>query len=112
MARDYRLLALGFINNAIIHATMEWLPYEYPAYAPELNPVEALWNDIKRHTGMDLLRHKQVLGLGLRGATPISRYTTIVEAEGQPPRARRDTRGGRTHTMRFGYGFLPSASDL
>jgi putative transposase len=29
---------------------------EFPAYAPELNPVEQLWNDFKAHTANSLLR--------------------------------------------------------
>jgi putative transposase len=30
--------------------------YEFPAYAPELNPVEQLWNDFKGHTANSLPR--------------------------------------------------------
>jgi putative transposase len=29
---------------------------EFPAYAPELNPTEQVWNDFKRHTANSLLR--------------------------------------------------------
>jgi transposase len=29
---------------------------EFPAYAPELNPVEQVWNDFKGHTANSLLR--------------------------------------------------------
>ena len=29
---------------------------EFPAYAPELNPTEQLWNDWKRHTANSVLR--------------------------------------------------------
>jgi transposase len=29
---------------------------EFPAYAPELNPAEQVWNDFKRHTANSLLR--------------------------------------------------------
>jgi transposase len=29
---------------------------EFPAYAPELNPVEPLWNDFKGHTATSLPR--------------------------------------------------------
>jgi transposase len=29
---------------------------EFPAYAPELNPVEQVWNDFKRHTANSLLQ--------------------------------------------------------
>ena len=31
----------------------------FPAYAPELNPVEQLWNDFKGHTANSLLRDKR-----------------------------------------------------
>ncbi len=29
---------------------------EFPAYAPELNPTEQMWNDFKGHTANSLLR--------------------------------------------------------
>ncbi len=29
---------------------------EFPAYAPELNPTEQVWNDFKRHTANSVLR--------------------------------------------------------
>jgi transposase len=32
---------------------------EFPAYAPELNPVEQVWNDFKGHTANSLLRDQQ-----------------------------------------------------
>lgn len=34
---------------------------EFPAYAPELNPTEQLWNDFKGHTANSLLRDQQHL---------------------------------------------------
>jgi transposase len=34
---------------------------EFPAYAPELNPVEQVWNDFKGHTANSLLRDKRDL---------------------------------------------------
>jgi transposase len=34
---------------------------EFPAYAPELNPTEQLWNDFKSHTANSLLRDQQHL---------------------------------------------------
>lgn len=47
----------------------------FPAYAPELNPVEWLWNDFKRHMGNALLRHQQDLRLRLHGSTRRVRRT-------------------------------------
>lgn len=41
----------------------------FPAYAPELNPVEQVWNDFKRHTGNSILRDKQDIRLSLHGST-------------------------------------------
>jgi transposase len=32
---------------------------EFPAYAPELNPTEQVWNDFKGHTANSLLRDTQ-----------------------------------------------------
>jgi transposase len=34
---------------------------EFPAYAPELNPVEQVWNDFKGHTANSLLRDRRDL---------------------------------------------------
>jgi hypothetical protein len=34
---------------------------EFPAYAPELNPTEQLWNDFKGHTTYSLLRDTREL---------------------------------------------------
>jgi len=34
---------------------------EFPAYAPELNPVEQIWNDFKGHTANSLLRDRRDL---------------------------------------------------
>lgn len=41
----------------------------FPGYAPELNPVEQVWNDFKRHTGNSILRGKQDIRLSLHGST-------------------------------------------
>jgi len=41
----------------------------FPAYAPELNPTEQLWNDFKRHTGNSILHDKQDIRLHLHGST-------------------------------------------
>ena len=40
----------------------------FPAYAPELNPVEHVWNDFKRHTGNSILRGKQDIRLSVHGS--------------------------------------------
>jgi len=40
----------------------------FPGYAPELNPVEQVWNDFKNHTGNSLLRCKQDIRLALHGS--------------------------------------------
>jgi putative transposase len=42
---------------------------EFPAYAPELNPVEQLWNDFKGHTANSLPRHKRDLRRSLQSNT-------------------------------------------
>jgi transposase len=39
---------------------------EFPAYAPELNPVEQIWNDFKSHTANSLLRDIRHLYRSLR----------------------------------------------
>jgi len=41
----------------------------FPAYAPELNPAEQVWNDFKRHTGNSILHEKQDIRLNLHGST-------------------------------------------
>ena len=41
----------------------------FPGYAPELNPVEQVWNDFKRHTANSILRDKQDIRLSLHGST-------------------------------------------
>jgi transposase len=40
----------------------------FPAYAPELNPVEQVWNDFKRHTGNSLPLDKQDIRLSLHAS--------------------------------------------
>jgi transposase len=39
---------------------------EFPAYAPELNPAEQVWNDFKGHTANSLLRDARDLTRSLR----------------------------------------------
>ena len=41
----------------------------FPAYAPELNPAEQLWNDFKRHTANSMPRDKQDIRQQLHGST-------------------------------------------
>jgi putative transposase len=41
----------------------------FPAYAPELNPVEQLWGDFKRHSGNSIFLGKQDVRLMLHGNT-------------------------------------------
>jgi transposase len=56
-----------------IHAVRDGFPRlhleRFPGYAPELNPVEQVWNDFKRHTGNSILRGKQDIRLSLHGST-------------------------------------------
>jgi len=40
---------------------VEW----FPGYAPELNPVEQIWNDFKRHSANSLFLDKQDIRLNL-----------------------------------------------
>jgi putative transposase len=42
---------------------------EFPAYAPELNPIEQIWNDWKGHTANSLLRDQRDLRQSLRANT-------------------------------------------
>lgn len=41
----------------------------FPAYAPELNPVEQIWNDFKRHSANSLFLDKQDIRLSLHANT-------------------------------------------
>lgn len=41
----------------------------FPGYAPELNPVEQLWGNFKRHSGNSIYRGKQDVRLMLHGNT-------------------------------------------
>jgi putative transposase len=42
---------------------------ELPAYAPELNPVEQLWNDFKGHTANSLPRDRREIRRSLQANT-------------------------------------------
>jgi transposase len=44
---------------------VEW----FPGYAPELNPVEQVWNDFKRHTANSLLHDERHLRTTLHNNT-------------------------------------------
>jgi transposase len=44
---------------------LEW----FPGYAPELDPVEQVWNDFKRHTANSIPRTKQDLRISLHNST-------------------------------------------
>ncbi len=56
--------AINAVRDAFPRLHLE----RFPAYAPELNPVEQVWNDFKRHTGNSLLRDKQDIRLSLHGS--------------------------------------------
>lgn len=57
--------ALAAVQQAYPRLHLE----EFPAYAPELNPVEQLWNDWKRHTANSLLRDTRALRRRLHANT-------------------------------------------
>jgi len=57
--------AINALRNAFPRLHLE----RFPGYAPELNPVEQVWNDFKQHTGNSLLRDKQDIRLSLHGST-------------------------------------------
>jgi transposase len=42
---------------------------EFPAYAPELNPIEQLWNDVKGHTANSLPRDTRDIRRSLQANT-------------------------------------------
>ena len=50
---------------------IEW----FPAYAPELNPTEQVWNDFKAHTGNSMPLDKQDLRTSLHNNTRRARRT-------------------------------------
>lgn len=56
--------AIGAVRDAFPRLHLE----RFPGYAPELNPVEQVWNDFKRHTGNSILRGKQDIRLHLHGS--------------------------------------------
>jgi putative transposase len=51
-SRIHRGRAIEAVRQAYPRLHLE----EFPAYAPELNPTEQLWNDWKRHTANSLLQ--------------------------------------------------------
>ena len=48
---------------------------EFPAYAPELNPVEQLWNDFKGHTANSLPRDRRDIRRSLQANTRRVRHS-------------------------------------
>jgi transposase len=52
--------------EAVCQAHPRWCLEEFPAYAPELNPTEQLWNDFKGHIAHSLLQDKRDLGRRLQ----------------------------------------------
>lgn len=54
--------------QAVRDAFPRLLPEPFPGYAPELNPVEQVWNDFKGHSGNSLPQCKQDLRLALHGS--------------------------------------------
>ena len=48
---------------------------EFPAYAPELNPVEQLWNDFKGHTANSLPRDPRDIRRSLQANTRRVRHS-------------------------------------
>jgi len=57
--------AINAVRDAFPRLHLE----RFPGYAPELNPVEQVWNDFKRHTANTIPRDKQDIRLGLHGNT-------------------------------------------
>ena len=47
--------------DAVCHAHSRLHLEEFPAYAPELNPTEQVWNNFKGHTANSLLRDRRHL---------------------------------------------------
>lgn len=57
--------AIAAVRHAYPRRHLEW----FPGYAPELNPVEQIWNEFKRHSANSLLLDKQALRLNLHANT-------------------------------------------
>lgn len=57
--------AVAALRKAYPRLCVEW----FPAYAPELNPVEQLWNDFKGHDANRLFRDKQHIRQTLHAST-------------------------------------------
>jgi transposase len=52
--------------EAVCQAHPRWHLEEFPAYAPELDPAERVWNDFKGHTANSLLRDTRDICRNLR----------------------------------------------
>jgi transposase len=59
----------GPFINAVRDAYPRLHLERFPGYAPELNPVEQVWNDFKGRTANSLLRNKQDIRLSLHAST-------------------------------------------
>jgi transposase len=64
----------GSIHRGLVIDAVRQLPprrhvEEFPAYAPELNPAEQIWNDFKNHTATSLLRDTREIGRSVRANT-------------------------------------------
>lgn len=58
----------GPVINAVRDAYPRLHLERFPAYAPELNPAEQVWNDFKRHSANSLFRNKQDIRLNLHAS--------------------------------------------
>jgi transposase len=67
----HRGLAIAEVQQAYPRLQIE----EFPAYAPELNPVEPLWNDFKGHTANSLPRDRRDIRRSLQANTRRVRHS-------------------------------------
>lgn len=59
------------LRRRYLRLHVEW----FPGYAPELNPVEQIWNDFKRHSANSLFLDKQDIRLDLHSNTRRVRHS-------------------------------------
>jgi putative transposase len=59
----------GPANRQVLEDYPRLLPEWFPKYAPELNPVEQVWNDFKGHTANSLPLDKQDIRNSLHANT-------------------------------------------
>ena len=67
----HRGAAIAAVQQAYPRLQIE----EFPAYAPELNPVEQLWNDFKGHTANSLPRDRRDIRRSLQANTRRVRHS-------------------------------------